>query len=185
MWQAINKCTRLALMSLLIAQASALAAGPAAAGDAASLFAMLSSDSQGLRWNGLKVGMTLRQLEQTNGSPIDPKAMHTNLCGGVSVRRMVHGREVDIDLVGSRGEETVAGIFIPLADAEKSMARAELGAALRHRIADLQYKPSRHEPALSEAANPWPVYQLKGKPEMVIFLKPGEGVYIGLEACLG
>jgi hypothetical protein len=185
MWQAINQWTRSALVGMFVVQASALSAAPPAADDATGVFAMLSSDSQGLRWNGLSVGMTLRQLERTDGSPIDPKAMHTNLCGGVSVRRMLHGRQLDIDLMGSRGEETVAGIFIPLADAEKTMAVADLVAALKQRIPTLQYKPSRHEPALTEAANPWPVYQLKSRPEMVIFLKPGEGVYIGLEACLG
>ena len=185
MWQAIKQWTRLALMGMFIVQASALAAAPPAASDETGVFAMLSSDSQGLRWNGLSVGMTLRQVERTDGSPIDPKAMHANLCGGVSVRRMLHGRAVDIDLMGPHGEETVAGVFIPLLDAEKNKTGAELVSALKRRIPALQYKPSRHEPALTEAANPWPVYQLKGKPEMVIFLKPGEGVYIGLEACLG
>ena len=59
-----------------------------------------------------------------------------------------------------------------------------LRSALKTRIANLVYVPSPHAPDLPEEKNPTPTYALATNRQMVILLKPGDLLFVGLDECL-
>lgn len=184
MWRAFRAYGIWSLAALL--QATPAWATVPLPAEAGKVFVPLSLEKHILRWDGLFVGMSLRQLDQVLGvQAATPNVQHVNLCGGFTVRRVLHGVALDIDLIGPPSEETVAGIFIHWQGATAALTARELVPALRRAVADLVYRPSLHAPELAEQDNPMPLFQLKDAVGMVIFLKPGEGFYLGMAACLG
>ena len=178
------RMTGISLMLILVQNTSALAVDSRGL-EKKEVFGVLSVDKQHLQWHGLKVGMTLRQLEHVLGTKISFKEVDGNLCGGIMVQADHRGRKLEFDLVGGEGKETLAGIFIPFVDSEKALPLRDLVTTLKKRIPSVIYLPSRHEPNVKEADNLLPVYLLKDRREMAIFLRPGKGFYVGFEGCLG
>jgi hypothetical protein len=174
----------ISMMLIVMQNTSALAADSRGL-EKKEVLGALSVDKQHLRWHGLRIGMTLRQLEHVLGSKISFKEVDGNLCGGVMVQANHRGRKLEFDLVGGEGKETLAVIFIPFVGSEKALPLGDLVTTLKKRIPSVIYQPSRHEPNVKEADNLLPVYLLKDRPEMAIFLRPGKGFYVGFEGCLG
>ena len=55
---------------------------------------------------------------------------------------------------------------------------------LVEKLPDLAYRASRYEPGLDEKSNPIPLYVLRKNPSEGILIKPAEGLYLSLMACI-
>lgn len=134
-----------------------------------------------LGWDGVVVGMTLRDVERRVGRLAAPAAESELLCPHHRTDVVVDGQELGLEFSGTGDEAVLRAILIPLVPriGESFDTRAVVG-ALRDRL-DLAFVPSPHAPRLGEDEVEKPLYRT-GSNELV-FVNPEAGVVIG-EVCV-
>lgn len=174
----------LAAAAALVALAlGALIAAPAAAATPWPPPSYLAPLSEvGLRgghvgWDGVVVGMTLRDVERKVGRLAAPAAESELLCPHHRTDVVVDGQPLSLEFSGTGDEAVLRAILIPLVPrfGESFDTRAVVS-ALRDRL-ELAFVPSPHAPRLGEDEVEKPLYRT-GSNELV-FVNPEAGVVIG------
>jgi hypothetical protein len=134
-----------------------------------------------LGWDGVVVGMTLRDVERKVGRLAAPAAEPEMLCPHHRTDVVVDGQPLGLEFSGTGDEAVLRAILIPLVPriGESFDTRAVVG-ALRDRL-ELSFVPSPHAPRLGEDEVEKPLYRT-GDDELV-FVNPEAGVVIG-EVCV-
>lgn len=128
-------------------------------------------------WDGVVVGMTLRDIERRVGRLAAPAAESELLCPHHRTDVVVDGQPLSLEFSGTGDEAVLRAILIPLVPrfGESFDTRAVVG-ALRDRL-ELAFVPSPHAPRLGEDEVEKPLYRT-GSDELV-FVNPEAGVVIG------
>lgn len=177
-------------LACALAVAAALAAGAAARPAAAAPWPTPSYleplSEVGLRggrlgWDGVSIGMTLRDVEREVGRLAAPAAAPELLCPHHRTDVIVDGQPLGLEFSGLGDDAVLRVILIPLEPriGESFDTRAVVG-ALRDRL-DLAFVPSPHAPRLGEAEVEKPLYRTESNE--LVFVNPEAGVAIG-EVCV-
>ena len=127
----------------------------------------LSVDSGVIGWDRLQLGMSGREVTQVLGHSLELQPSETN--GAIShataelkgVRLLLAFRDADDSLVGltlirSEGESDLCWL------------RATLVSRVKSLFPRATYRPSRHDPDLSERLNSMPTYSVDGEGTVVL-----------------
>ena len=139
-------------------------------------------------WDGLRLGMSLVQLERRLGVtlPVSPGAGQP-VCSRFATRGDYDGYRVVLGFSAAKPGAKLESLWVQFGGGEAGASAAGLAAALRHRVPQAAYQPDPKDPAESEAADPRPIYSLSaqpGEPAAVIRFFPRDGALIALRSCL-
>lgn len=150
--------------------------------EVAAVINPVQSDGRRLGWGDLWIGMTRAETEKVvkltfveNGA---------GQCAQATAQVRHQGKQLSLSFSGKEQAALIRGIDVPLSTSGAEASPGPLKSALKIRIANLVYVPSVHTPDLTEEKNPTPTYALKENSEMVILLKPGDLLFVGLSECL-
>jgi hypothetical protein len=142
--------------------------------------AKLAVEQGSLAWGDLRLGMTVSEAEQKLARAFGYTAVEGG-CGGFTAPVDMPGEVVHVQFDDKVPEGKLLVIRI---EGDRSQ-RDAIVAALRQRVPDLQYRPSRHAADVTEADNPSPLYALSMDPEQVVLVHPEEGTMtIGYARCV-
>jgi len=150
--------------------------------EVAAVINPLQSDGRRLGWGGLWIGMTRAEAEKVAKLSFDES--EAGQCAQATAKVRHQGRQLSVSFSGKEQAALIRGIDVPLSASGVEASPGPLKSALKARIANLVYVPSVHTPDLTEEKNPTPTYALKENGQMVILLKPGDLLFVGLSECL-
>jgi hypothetical protein len=166
---------------LLALLATSCASIPAGSPDAARLepLRQLHERRGRLGWDGLVLGMTYREVEAAVGKTLPPAQEPEKLlgCEKPALRVEVLGTPLDLELSGTTLESRLVAIYAVLASPDRPLDPEAFRRAVRSRLDDLEFVPSRHQPGVSEEASRKALYQAPGSVQ--VFVDPDRGVYFG------
>ncbi|MFW6235420.1 MAG: hypothetical protein ACOC24_01405, partial [Desulfovibrionales bacterium] len=103
------------------------------------------------------------------------------VCGEYFHHGRYLGRDVVLQFSGWMMDEKLESILISVPE---ETSREELVAALKEKVPNVRYTPSRHQPFVNENENPTPLYLLPDREDLAVLIKPGTGVYLSVRDCL-
>jgi hypothetical protein len=136
-------------------------------------------------WDGLRLGMSLVQLERRLGVtlPVSPGAGQP-VCSRFATRGDYDGYRLVMGFSAAKPGAKLESLWVQFGGAEAGAAATGLASALRKRMPQATYLPDPLDPAASEAADVRPIYALSGEPAAVIRFFPRDGALIALRSCL-
>jgi hypothetical protein len=150
--------------------------------EVAAVINPLQSDGRRLGWGGLWIGMTKAEAEKVATLSFDEGG--AGQCAQATAKVRHQGKQLSVSFSGKEQASLIRGIDVPLSASGVEASPGPLKSALKAHIANLVYVPSVHTPDLAEEKNPTPTYALKENGQMVILLKPGDLLFVGLSDCL-
>lgn len=136
-----------------------------------------------LAWDGVRLGMTLRQLEGVVGEHVPlPRPPEVDFgCNIDLTEGRVLGQRLRFELDGSDSTSRLSAVWLLLDKRAGELHARDMVAALRSRFPRMQYVPKRDAPGVTEATDPKPIFRLA--PGAFALVTPEEGIYFG-ELCL-
>jgi hypothetical protein len=142
-------------------------------------------------WNGIRLGMSLVQLERRLGTtlPVSPGAGQP-VCSRFATRGDYDGYRLVMGFSAAKPGAKLESLWVQFGGAEAGASAPGLAAALRRRVPQAAYQLDPKDPAESEAADVRPIYTLPGRtvqtgePAAVIRFFPRDGALIALRSCL-
>lgn len=130
-----------------------------------------------LGWDGVEVGMTLREVERVAGRLAAPAAGPELLCPHHRTEAVVDGQRLELEFSGTGDDAVLRVIVVPLAPRlGESLDTRAVVAALRQRL-DLAFVPSPHAPGAGEDEVEKPLFRTAT--DELVFVNPETGVALG------
>lgn len=173
----------LAAVAGLAAVACGSAMGPAAFPPQLEPVRQLHQERGGLAWDGLPLGITLREVERLVGRalPVPTPAGAGSSCGRPGVEVEVEGTRLRLELSGTDDASRVLAMWVLLARRGQTLEPASLERAVRARLPDLRRAPPGSSQRHPAGTVPGLLYELAGGNR--VLLDPRRGVYFG-DLCL-
>lgn len=130
-------------------------------------------------WNGLRIGMSLVQLERRLGATLGIEdARDQPVCSRYAAQADHDGYRLVLGFAAAKPSAKLESLWVQFAGAESSLSPAALEAALTKRVPDAE----RLEDGSPEA--PRPTYLVAADPAVAVRLFPGDGLLLARRDCL-
>ncbi len=156
-----------------------------AQGQSGDPLAKLTVEDELLTWDGLRLGMSLVQAERRIGVTLALERSKASGCPAYIVRVDHHGLALTIGFAAAKPSAKVEWFQVRFEGDLVLPSRLELAAALRQKIAGVEWLRPAQPADIAEEEDLQPSYAIPGKEAQVVRFAPREWMIVAKRACLG
>ena len=179
----MRKATRTAFHGVALVALVALGA-TAGIGQQTDALDKLSLDDGLLSWDGVRLGMSIPQIERRVGATIALQKSKTPGCPTFIATAEHHGLTMTIGFTSPKPSGKADWISIRFEGYQIQASGADLVASLKQKIAGVEWLPPAEPAGITEADDLEPDFAVPGKEPQVIRFYPRESMLLAKKSCL-
>ena len=180
----MRKATRTATYGVALVTLVALGA-TAGIGQQADALDKLSLEDGLLMWDGVRLGMTIPQIERRVGATIAIQKSKQPGCPSFTAEAEHRGLSMVIGFTSAKPSGKADWISIRFEGYQIQSSGADLVASLKQKIAGVEWLPPVEPAGITEADDLEPDYAVPGKEPQVVRFYPRERMILAKKSCLG
>ena len=145
----------------------------------------LTLDDGLLSWDGVRLGMTIPQIERRVGATVAIQKSKEAGCPVWIAEAEHHGILLTIGFPSPKPSGKVESIRVRFDSALTMASGRDLATALRAKFPDLQWLPPKEPAGIKEEDDLEPDYSVSGKEPQIVRLYPRESLVLGKASCIG
>jgi hypothetical protein len=154
-------------------------------GQQADALDKLSMDDGLLTWDGIRLGMTIPQIERRVGATIAIQKSKQPGCPAFVAQAEHHGLSMTIGFTSPKPSGKADWISIRFEGHQIQSSGADLVASLKQKIAGVEWLPPAEPAGIPESDDLEPDYAVPGKEPQVVRFYPRESMLLAKKSCLG
>lgn len=137
-----------------------------------------------LAWDGIRLGMSIPQIERRVGATIAIERSKEGGCPKYTARAEHHGLSLTIGFPSPKPSGKVEWLMVRFEGYQIQASGADLVASLKQKIAGVEWLPPAEPAGIPESDDLEPDFAVPGKEPQVVRFYPRESMLLAKKSCL-